>query len=52
MQKITWDLVRQFAVAAALSAVAVGAMVAAAGRASAADLTIEPPPVVQACPPA
>ena len=51
MQKITWDLVRQFAVAAALSAMAVGAMLAAAGRAGAADLTVEPVPVVQACPP-
>lgn len=52
MRKVTWDLVRQFAVAAALSAVAVGAMVAATGRAAAADLTVEPERVVvQACGP-
>src|SRR5688572_13959696 len=52
MRRATWDLVRQFAVAAALSAIAIGAMVAAAGRAGAADLTIPQQQVlVQACPP-
>ncbi len=52
MRRATWDLVRQFAAAVALSAMAVGAMVAAADRAGAADLTVRPERVVvQACPP-
>ena len=48
-RRATWDLVPQAAVAAALSAIAVGAMV---GNAGAADLTVPPPRViVEACPP-
>jgi hypothetical protein len=51
MRKSSWDLARQFGAAIALSAAAVAAMSAAAGRAGAADLTIEPQRViVQACP--
>lgn len=50
MRRATWDLVRQFAVALALSAAAVGGMLAAAGQSRAADLTVEPV-VVPACPP-
>ena len=52
MRRATWDVLRQLAVAAALSAIAVGAMVAAAGQAGAADLTLpQERVVVQACPP-
>ena len=51
VRKSSWDLARQLGVAVALSAAAVAAMSAAAGRAGAADLTIEPQQViVQACP--
>lgn len=48
----TGVLARQFAVAVVLSALAIAAMVAAVGRAGAADLTVVPDEraLVQACP--
>ena len=50
VRNTSWDLARQFGVAVALSAAAVAAMSAAAGRAAAADLSVEPRQVVvQAC---
>ncbi len=52
MRVSTRVALRQLAAALALSAVAVGAMLAATGRAGAADLTVVPeePIVVAACP--
>ncbi len=52
MRKSTGELARQLVAAAILSAIAVAAMMAAAGRAGAADLTIYPAerPIVHACP--
>ena len=51
MGKSTGELMRQLVAAIVLSALAVAAMIAAAGKAGAADLTIYPPaPLVQACP--
>ncbi len=52
MRVSTGVLARQLAVAVALSALAIAAMVAAAGRAGAADLTVLPDDrvAVQACP--
>ncbi|HWT31550.1 MAG TPA: hypothetical protein VN240_11060 [Propylenella sp.] len=51
MRKTTGELTRQLVAAAILSAIAVAAMVAAAGKAGAADLSVyPPPPLVLACP--
>ena len=51
MRRSTGELVRQLAAAGILSAIAVAAMFAAAGKAGAADLTVYPaPPVVHVCP--
>lgn len=51
MRRTTGELTRQLAAAAILSAIAVAAMIAAAGKAGAADLTVYPPaPLVQVCP--
>ena len=53
MRKSTWDLTRQLVAAAALSAMAVGAMIAGTGQAGAADLGVYPQQrdVIAACPP-
>ena len=52
MRKTTGELTRQLVAAAILSAIAVAAMIAAAGKAGAADLSVYPPapPLVLACP--